>query len=89
MIKLPNCFTNVEWEYEGDGLRTFRGWGGKMVTIAEPRLTTLTLKGSFTVEHRDGCLMFKGEQGTGTSYLLSCTEDEMIMVQNLLLTIRE
>ena len=85
-MRLPNCFTHMEWEYEGDGLRTFRGWGGEMVTIAEPCLTTLTLKGYFKVDCEDGIIAFKGDQGT--SYLLSCTEDEMIMVQNLLLTLR-
>lgn len=56
--------------------------------MAEPVVRTLTLRGYFSVEHRDECLIFKGEQGLGTSCLIDCTEDEMIMIQNFLTTIR-
>jgi hypothetical protein len=50
--------------------------------------STLSLQGFFSVGRQSDCLMLRGYAGTGTAFLLSCTEDEMIMVQNLLETIR-
>ena len=87
MIK-PRCFTHIEWQYEGDGYQTHQLWSSRMAFLHDPVVTTLTLRGYFSVEHRDECLIFKGEQGLGTSCLIDCTEDEMIMIQNLLETIR-
>lgn len=87
MIK-PRCFTHIEWQYEGDGYQTHQLWSNGMAWLHDPVVTTLTLRGYFSVEHRDECLIFKGEQGLGTSCLIDCTEDEMIMIQNLLQTIR-
>lgn len=89
MGKFPRCFTHIEWQYEReDGYQTYSGRDGTSCRVSGPVSTTLTLRGYFYIEEKDGCLIFKGKQGLGTSCLLDCTEDEMIMIQNFLTTIR-
>lgn len=83
MIRLPRCFTHIEWSRSDT---EFIEYGHNR--IAQPSATTLTLQGYFSVEEVGGCLIFKGQQGLGTSCLIDCTEDEMIMIQNFLTTIR-
>lgn len=76
MHKFPGCFTHIEWQQDGGGFTSYPSWGGGMHRVADPVITTLTLRGYFSVEHRDECLVFKGEQGLGTACLIDCTEDD-------------
>lgn len=76
MTELPVFITRVESSHN---------YGQPHV---QPSITTLTLEGYFYVDRESDCLMLRGHLGAGTAFLLSCTEDEMIMVQNLLETIR-
>lgn len=82
MIKLPDFITRVTCSEDVNHTQ----YGRHM--IAQPPSMSLTLEGYFSVDHQLGCLMLRGHLGAGTAFLLSCTEDEMIMVQNLLETIR-
>lgn len=88
MTQFPRCFIDVRWEYTGGGVSSYPSWTGGVNRVLEPMVTTLTLRGYFSVKHEDGYLFFKGEQGLGSCCLIDCTEDEMIRVQNFLETIR-
>mgnify|MGYP006989078818 CR=1 FL=1 len=83
MTELPDFITRVTCSGGADHIQYY---GRHMV--AQPSSMSLTLEGYFSVDHESDCLILRGHQGTGTAFLLSCTEDEMIMVQNLLETIR-
>lgn len=82
MTELPGFITRIECSEDASHIQ----YGRHM--IAQPSSMSLTLEGYFSVDHQLGCLMLRGHLGAGTAFLLSCTEDEMIMVQNLLETIR-
>jgi hypothetical protein len=82
MNKLPVFITRVSCCEDAMDIQ----YGRHM--IAQPSSMSLTLEGYFSIHHQSDYLMLRGHQGTGTAFLLSCTEDEMIMVQNLLTTIR-
>ena len=82
MNKLPDFITRVTCSEDANHIQ----YGRHM--IAQPSSMSLTLEGYFSIDRESDCLILRGHQGTGTAFLLSCTEDEMIMVQNLLETIR-
>lgn len=82
MTELPVFITRIERSEDANHFQY-----GKPL-IAQPSSMSLTLEGYFSVSHQLGCLMLIGYAGTGTAFLLSCTEDEMIKIQNFLDTIR-
>ena len=84
MTELPVFITHMEVDH---GQHNYLDIGGSRI-IQQPDNTNLLLRGHFSIDHQLDCLMIRGYAGTGTAFLLSCTEDEMIMVQNLLETIR-
>jgi len=84
MTELPVFITHMEVDH---GQHNYLSIGGGRI-IQQPDNTHLLLRGCFSVGRQSDCLMLRGYAGTGTAFLLSCTEDEMIMVQNLLETIR-
>ena len=87
MNKLPDFITRADIQTEGEG--EYQDYIGINGTVARVSMkSTLSLQGYFSVDRESDYLMLRGHQGIGTAFLLSCTEDEMIMVQNLLETIR-